>query len=107
MIVTRTSLFRTTLCTQCRAFFAKRQGFEERHLQTLAGIPQEQRRKFIALLQETTVDAPSIALHAAAMHDYEAQPDPWNDWRDVGKALAEFHYLRGMKGLIREVFDPA
>ncbi len=41
------------------------------------------------------------------MHDYEAQPDPWNDWRDVGKALAEFHYLRGMKGLIREVFDPA
>lgn len=81
--------------------------FEEWHLQTLAGIPQEQRRKFITLLQETTADAPSIALYSAAMHDYEAQPDPWNDWRDVGKALAEFHYLRGMKALIREAFDRA
>ncbi len=83
------------------------QSFEERHLQTLAGIPQEQRRKFITLLQETTADAPSIAGYSAAMHDYEAQPDPWNDWRDVGKALAEFQYLCGMKGLIREVFDQA
>ncbi len=81
--------------------------FEERHLQTLATIPQEQRRKFITLLQETTADAASIARYSAAMHDYEAQPDPWNDWRDVGKALAEFHFLRGMKGLIREVFDQA
>lgn len=80
------------------------QQFEEMHLQTLTQLAQDQRQRFTTLLRETTADAPSIALFAEALHDYEARPDPWSDWRDVGKAIGEFHYLRNMKALIRDQF---
>jgi len=81
------------------------QNFHEAVAKAVSEIGEEQRGHFLQVLRQVQDDRPMIEQYSEAMGDHMVRPDPWDDWRTVGKAVTDFRFLHEVKKLLRKQID--